>query len=468
MNFNIIAAVTKTLRGIGYENGLPWPRIKADMIFFRDLTKKTENPNKKNAVIMGRKTWDSLPKPLPGRKNIVISRSQSRLNNSHIIARSLDEAIRFCGNDIETTYVVGGRQIYEKAIKHKKCDKLYITEIDTEYHSDTFFPDIPRNYIITNSKKMTDGVELKTYKNVQDEDSEECQYLSLVDDILKRGEYKKGRNGNVYSLFGEQHLFDLNEGFPLLTTKKMFFKGISEELLFFLRGETDAAKLSEKGVKIWEKNTTREFLDSRGLKHYEVGDIGPMYGFQMRNFGSDYGGKYFNHIGMGYDQLWNLVDELKKNPNSRRLLMTTFDPSKIAESVLAPCHGLSIQFNVRNGNFLDCKMYQRSVDVALGYPFNISSYSLLVHLICHVSGYLPGKLTMTLGDTHIYENHVDHIKKQITRTPYKFPNLKIDKVFDHENASTGEKIDFLTNLKSEDFEIENYKFHPALKFEMVS
>ena len=363
--FKIICAMTEKTRGIGFKNQLPWPRLKDDMDFFTQMTTKTINPALSNAVIMGRNTWESIPekyRPLRDRLNIVIT---SKNINDIVCVNSLDQALDYCYNSklIENTFVIGGQQVYNDAINRFDCSKLLLTKIDGEYECDTFFPNIPIWMKLTNSNQVVcNNISLKfeTYNNIADPNSDELQYTHLLKDIMENGESKDGRNGKTLSIFGPQHTFDLQTGFPLLTTKKMFFDGIVKELIFFLRGETDANILSNQGVKIWNDNTTRQFLDSRGLTNYKIGDIGPMYGFNFRFFGAKYEGCDYNYEGKGYDQLWHLINSLCNDKNSRRHLMTTFNPAMVSQSVLAPCHGLTIQFNVRSTGELDCKMYQRS------------------------------------------------------------------------------------------------------------
>ena len=366
--FRIICAMTARTKGIGFENELPWPRIKEDMDFFSYTTTKTVGADRLNAVIMGRQTWESIPsrfRPLPNRLNVVITSKSVEANDRTVYVSSLDQALDYCYNStiVEDTYVIGGQRVYTDAINRPDCSKLLLTKINAEYECDRFFPNIPGWMRLSGARNvMSDGISLsfETYDNVADLESDELQYTALLKEIMDHGESKDGRNGNVLSIFGPQHTFDLRKGFPLLTTKKMFFDGIVNELLFFLRGDTDANILSSQGVKIWNENTTREFLDSRGLKHYRVGDIGPMYGFNFRFFGAPYEGCDADYTGKGYDQLWHLMNLLVNDKNSRRHLMTTFNPSTVSQSVLAPCHGLTIQFNVRANGELDCKMYQRS------------------------------------------------------------------------------------------------------------
>ena len=280
-------------------------------------------------------------------------------------------------------------------------------------------------------------------------------YLNLLQKILDDGVSKDDRTGiGTYSLFGEQLKFNLDGQFPLLTTKRVYWKGVAKELLWFIKGSTNSNELEDEGVRIWSGNTTREFLDNRGLSNYDIGDIGPMYGFQWRHFNAEYNGCKNNYTGKGIDQLNNIIQEIKENPNSRRLLMTAFNPSAVDESVLMPCHVL-VQFNVTNG-FLNCHMTQRSMDTFLGESFNIASYALLTYMIAHVTDLKPGTLIISGGDVHIYKNHIEQVKEQLSRKPYNFPTLVFNR-----------KVDSIDDFKFEDFEICDYKFHPTIKAPMA-
>lgn len=294
---------------------------------------------------------------------------------------------------------------------------------------------------------------------------EEQQYLDLLKNLIE-AQSKDDRTGvGTYSIFGHQMRFSLEDGtIPLLTTKKVFFRGVVEELLFFIRGERNTKKLEEKGVNIWKSNTSREFLDKRGLNLYDEGDMGPMYGVQWRDFGGatkrDYESQYSKDLSKvkGIDQLKYVFNEIKNNPNSRRILMTTLNPAEVDKGVLWPCHGIAVQFNVR-GDKLDCLWYQRSTDCGLGLPFNIASYAVLTHIMAKATNLKAGDLIFTSGDTHIYKNHIEPLKEQISRDPYPFPKLKINKdvlsIFDIEN------------LAFEDFEVIGYKHYPPIKMEMA-
>ena len=294
------------------------------------------------------------------------------------------------------------------------------------------------------------------------ENHEEQQYLNLIKNILENGTWEEGRNGKTKSIFGNMMRFSLKDGkIPILTTKKTAWKTCLKELLWFIRGDTDNKLLQEQGVHIWDGNTTREFLDSRGLTDYREGLIGPGYGFQWRHFGGDYdssaagvkeGGK------PGVDQLQQIIDALKDpaQRTSRRLIMTAWNPQQLDQMALPPCHILC-QFNVHDGNKLSCSMYQRSNDEACGTRFNIASYSFLTHLIAKHCGLEAYEFVYFKGNCHIYEEHVDGLKLQITREPYPFPTVSIKQVRENIN-------DYCVD----DFEIHNYQHHEPIKFQMVA
>ena len=239
---------------------------------------------------------------------------------------------------------------------------------------------------------------------------DEYSYLDLIKDLIYTGDYRKTRNGFTYSLFGKNLEFDIKDKFPLLTTKKVFFRGIIEELLFFLDGKTDSKILEAKGVNIWKPNTTPEFIKSRNL-NYQEGDMGPMYGFNWIHFGAKYNGCNSSYKNCGLNQLEQVIKLLRDDPMSRRILMTTYNPAVAEEGVLYPCHGIVIQFYVRtkdNINYVSCSMTQRSADIACGVPYNIASYAALVYIICNYLGenYKPDRLIINLGDVHLYEEHL--------------------------------------------------------------
>lgn len=287
---------------------------------------------------------------------------------------------------------------------------------------------------------------------------DENQYLNLIEDILKDGEEFVGRNGKTLAIFGGVMHFDLTENtIPLLTTKKLAYKTCLKELLWFIRGCTNNEELKKENVHIWDGNSSREFLDSRGLTENKEGDLGPIYGFQWRHFNAEYKDCDSNYDNEGIDQLENIIIKLK-NPetrNDRRLIMTAWNPCQLNKMALPPCHILC-QFNVTKNRYLSCSLYQRSGDVGLGVPFNIASYSYLTHLIAHHCDLEPLEFIYNLGNTHIYEDHVDGLNVQISKVPYEFPKICIKN-----------KYDDINEYKIEDFEIIDYLFHENIKLSMV-
>ena len=281
----------------------------------------------------------------------------------------------------------------------------------------------------------------------------EVGYLNLLREVLDNGALRNSRAGDTLSVFGRILKFNLNDEFPLLTTKRTFWRGIAEELLWFITGSTNANQLREKNIHIWDGNTTREFLDNLGLQHLPEGDLGELYGFQWRHFGAEYTNMNADYTGKGFDQLRDVINKIKNTPNDRRIMITALNPASVKNAVLAPCH-VMCQFNVANGK-LNSTLYQRSCDMFLGVPFNIASYALLTNLIAHSCGLKPGEFTHFLADTHIYTNHIEQVRTQLERTPYKFPTLEF--------MCDAKDIDDYT---MDDFKIVNYKCHPSIKAEM--
>lgn len=293
--------------------------------------------------------------------------------------------------------------------------------------------------------------------------NEEQKYLDLMQCILETGEARDDRTGvGTKSIFGTQLRFSLrNNTLPLLTTKKMFLKGIVEELLFFIRGETDTKKLEAKGVSIWKGNTSREFLDSRGLTYLPEGDMGKGYGFQWRKYGEDINEltlRWFINSTMGIDQLQTVIEGIRKDPFSRRHIITAWNPQQLHEMALPPCH-MTIQFYVGKNNELSCQFYMRSVDYFLGLPFNIASYALFTHIMARATGLQAKEVIFSGGDTHLYVTHLEAIKEQLQRKPYVFPQLKIKKIIT--------SVKDMEALTFEDFELINYQAHPAIKASMA-
>lgn len=290
------------------------------------------------------------------------------------------------------------------------------------------------------------------------------QYLDLCKKILKDGIKKEDRTGTgTYSIFGYQARYNLSEGFPLLTTKKVFLKGIIHELLWFISGSTNIKYLVDNNVHIWDDWAYKAYKNSNEFNGDDMkqfanhikslpandpfvlkwGELGPVYGRQWRNFNEE-----------GIDQLEILINQIKTNPNSRRLIISAWNPCEVDQMALPPCHSF-MQFYVINGK-LSCQLYQRSADVFLGVPFNIASYSLFTMMIAQVCNLEPGEFIHTMGDAHIYLNHIDQINLQLSREPKKLPIMKINK-----------NVKSIYDFKFEDFELEGYDPYPAIKGEVA-
>ncbi|KAH0342948.1 thymidylate synthase, partial [Aureobasidium melanogenum] len=305
---------------------------------------------------------------------------------------------------------------------------------------------------------------------------EEYQYLDLIRDILEEGEHRPDRTGTgTYSIFAPNQLrFRLSDKdtgkliLPLLTTKRVFLRAVIAELLWFVAGSTSSTPLTEQGIKIWDGNGSREYLDSVGLSHREVGDLGPVYGFQWRHFGAEYKDAKTDYTGQGVDQLAEVVHKLKNNPYDRRIILSAWNPADLKKMALPPCH-MFAQFYVsfpkdaptkadgsKRGT-LHSILYQRSCDMGLGVPFNIASYALLTHMLAKVCNLIPGTFTHTMGDAHVYCDHVDALKLQIERVPKEFPELVIEKS-DEDISIDGWKV--------EDFKVLGYDPHKGIAMKM--
>jgi len=309
---------------------------------------------------------------------------------------------------------------------------------------------------------INDSLVKKNITHDNTRNHEELQYLNLIQNILDNGCLEQGRNGNTKSIFGGSMRFSLKDGkIPILTTKKVAWKTCLKELLWFIRGETDNKILQRENVHIWDGNASKEFMKSAGLGHYPEGILGTIYGYQWRHFNAPYDvrtGNVLDENQPGIDQLQYIIDQLKNSEtrNSRRLIMTAWNPCQLNKMVLPPCH-MMCQFNVHDGNKLSCCMYQRSVDVPIGSPFNIASYSFLTHLLAKHCGLEAHEFIYFMGNCHIYEDHLECIKEQVERQPFEFPTLEI--VNKREN---------INDYVADDFKIIGYKSHEAIKMTMVA
>ncbi|KAG2703409.1 hypothetical protein I3843_06G127200 [Carya illinoinensis] len=459
--YQVVVSATREM-GIGKDGKLPW-NLPTDLKFFKDITTNTSDPGKKNAILMGRKTWESIPvekRPLPGRLNVVLTRSGSfdiATAENVLICGSLASALELLAAppyclSIEKVFVIGGGQILREALNAPSCDAIHITEIEASIECDIFLPTIDSSvfqpwhssfpvvennirYAFTtlvrvrssaveslrqNGDLVFDGnsdspkFEVKNFSFLPKmifERHEEYRYLRLVQEIISDGTLKDDRTGTgTLSKFGCQMRFNLRRSFPLLTTKKVFWRGVVEELLWFISGSTSAKVLQERGIHIWDGNASRVYLDGIGLIDREEGDLGPVYGFQWRHFGARYTDMHDDYSGQGFDQLLDIIHKIKNNPDDRRIILSAWNPSDLKLMALPPCHMFA----------------QRSADMGLGVPFNIASYALLTCMIAHVCDLIPGDFIHVFGDAHVYRTHVRPLQEQLQNPPRPFPILRIN------------------------------------------
>ena len=544
---NLVVAYTFGKQYIGNNGSIPW-QISEDMKHFKEITIPNSIEYPYSIVIMGRKTWDSLPvkrRPLSERINIVLSNDidyikKQNLNHDNKMLDSrtgtlfttwdmffnnqeyskIEELLlsKIPSNRQEyiiqafTYYVIGGAQIYNKAIE--MCNELGIsysinaTEIyltkeqeqmqtkdgtTLKYIGDTFFPKIDESAKITsvspfhksksednllyrfitydivskNKNKINNNSNSNSNSNINSKlfSTQENEYLSLMRTILEDGSSNDDRTGvGTLSIFGSMLKYNLRDTFPLCTTKRMFFRAIFEELMFYLSGKTDNKILQEKGIHVWDGNTTREFLDKRGLHHYEEGDMGQTYGFNFRHFGGEYKGCLTDYEtgsknSTGFDQLANVIHLIKTEPSSRRIIIDLWDCSTIHKAALPACL-CKYQFNVNvTKKELNLAIYLRSSDYFLANNWNSSCGALFVYLLCNTEGIdlSPGDLTVFIADAHLYKSHIEQVKINLEREPFPFPKLLIK----------GEKKKDITEFKFEDIELIGYKAHPNIKAEMA-
>jgi len=297
---------------------------------------------------------------------------------------------------------------------------------------------------------------LKENCTIENNYHEENQYINLINDIINDGDLSNGRNGNTYSIFGTIMQFSLENGkIPFLTTKKLAWKTCLKELLFFIRGDTNNKILNKENVHIWDGNSDPEYLKTRNLD-YTDGELGPIYGFQWRHFNAEYKDCNTDYKNCGIDQLNYIIEQLKNKEtrNSRRLILTAWNPCQLNEMALPPCHILC-QFNVKDDNKLSCHLYQRSGDVGLGVPFNIASYSMFTYIIAKHCDLIPHEFTYSLGNAHIYDDHVSELKTLLNRKPYEFPIFSV--INKHSD---------INDYTLDDFLLENYNFHDSIKLNM--
>lgn len=428
-------------------------------------------------VVMGRRTYESIPesrRPLKGRLNIVLTHNtKDKRSSSNLIWCDMSTLRSLYHNlQHEQMFIIGGTEVWREFLAEpdwcpthssSRVQNLYITQIDHDFDCDTKFPQFDSGYQITDySEWFTEPVKYRfiTYRSNSMIAGFEDNYLSLLTDITEHGKDRPDRTGTgTRALFGKQLRFDLRHSFPLLTTKFVSWKIVVEELLWFLRGDTNSQNLEERGVTIWRGNTRKEFLTQRHLS-YDEGDVGPMYGWVWRHAGAEYTDCKADYRGKGRDQLADVIDTLRKDPYSRRILMTTLDIGNVEKGCLWPCHGIALQFFVhesRGQKWLSGSMLMRSCDSALGLPYNIASYALLINIVAKLVDMHPYELIINMNDTHIYSDHIHQVGVQLNRDPYPFPKLVI---------SDCVKQKAVEDLTAEDFDLIGYVYHPLLKMKM--
>jgi len=505
--FSIIAAINNdALIGIKEEGKyyLPWPTVREDMNFFKAKTCETPS-DFMNAIIMGYNTWLSMPQVYKNntkRYNIIICRDHQTFTNgtNFYYIDNFDQALTHIETltNIHNIYVIGGSHIYDCALNHKQLDNIYITHINQSYPKNNaverliYFPIDHQafKYLIdysmltkvdesdikceqgfnlqyrflhykvtsTNFFNLIKDLKIPTIQTgnliMSNTNLDEYQYYHLIEHIIHNGKLKSSRNATTLSVFGYQLRYDLSKGFPLSTLKRVFWRGVVEELLWMLKGSTNVKDLQQKGIKIWDKNSSQEYLQKYGLP-YQEGDIGPGYGFQMRYAGADYIDCHTNYQGKGIDQLTNCINLINNDPSSRRIIIDLWNVKDIDKMALPPCHML-YQFSV-DQDVLNCHLYQRSWDVFLGW--NTSTAALLTHLLAHHCGLKPGILLHTITDVHIYKPHLDNgcIDELLKRTPRDPPKLSI------KNTHTN-----ITDYTFDDFVLENYYPYPSIQAEMIA
>jgi len=450
---NLIVARCKKNNGIGFEGGIPW-HLKKDLQYFKEKTSG-------GVVIMGRKTWESIPekfRPLNNRLNVILTRNSYSVSASEgvLVFDSLVNALESLDTDREI-FIIGGGELYTECMRvySDRIQRLYITDIYNDYECDTFF-DIDS----TNSNFKLDkvspfheenGIHFRFTELSRDgawENKEEMNYLQGLRDIYNHGELRENRTGiDTKSIFGMSWKYDLSDTFPLMTTKRMFVRGIFEELMFYLSGKTDNAILQEKGIHIWDGNTSREFLDNRALGRYKEGDMGETYGFNFRHFGAIYKGCEHDYTYQGYDQIDNVIRLIKHDPTSRRILITLWNPSTLHNATLPSCL-YQYQFYVDIARKkLNILLNMRSSDYFLANNWNVCTGAFLVHLICNLNGIdlTPGELTIMTGDTHIYSTHYKGVLENLERSPTPFPKLVVKR-----------QCDSLTDFTFSDIELIGY------------
>jgi thymidylate synthase len=448
--------------------GLDTNHLQTDLAYFKNQT--TQGSPYSNALIMGRKTYQTINKQLPNRHNYIVSTTITSINGC-FVCKSLEDALlnAFHNKDVQTIWICGGKQIYEEFMLRYNPTSIYVvlnknkslskSIFHTIMDTDLFFP--PDYTIIKSHLDNLRSVHL-LQQTPDDISSEESSYFSLGKNIIRNGFYQLDRTGvGTITQHGALLRFNLRNGlFPALTSRRVFIRGAIEEFLWMLRGETDITPLREKNIHIWDGNTSSDFISNRGL-HGVVPEhnIGTLYGYQIRNWNGDWQ-KWLHHKERtGTDQLASLIHNLKNNPTSRRHIISNYNVTQLDLGVLEPCHTL-YAFNVdTNTNELHSTLFMRSTDYCCGLVLNILHISFLTHLLCHMLGYKPGDFVYMGNNVHIYTNHIHQFLLQSFRKTSNFPSISFSKPI-----ST---ISDIESLQYNDVLIHNYKPNKPLKYTMA-
>ena len=509
-NYKLNLIFNRSIQGIIGINNTLFTGINEDFAHFKEQTLN-------KIVVMGYNTFTSLPGKNPinllgQRLNVVISNnhydmivdkiSESDEKLEILVYRTFEEfyntliegKVVFENEDynkVKDIFIIGGSHLYNHIYDNYKINAIYETISDVRISIDDYsrhrnkiiyfnrlidenrfykiysksssgIMNINTGYSIHNplggSNKINGTYKINIYQNKTDVNFQELEYLNLLKVIYDEGIHKDSRNSKVLSIFSPPQMrFDLRKGFPLLTTKRVPWKTVLKELLWFISGSTDNKVLQSKKVRIWDGNSSKGYLESRGLGDYSEGELGPIYGFQWRHFGAEYKGIDHDHKGEGVDQLKYVIDLIKKDPGSRRIILNSWNAKDLDRMALPPCH-VMVQFSVdTHEGCIDAKLTQRSGDMFLGIPFNIASYAYLLHIIGNITGYTPRFFIHDIGDAHIYDNHKEAIIRQIKNTTYEFPKLVIKR-----------KLNDIDDINETDFDIINYQNQGTIKADMIA
>lgn len=463
--FSIIVAVYYDKEGIGKDGKMPW-HIKEDLKYFKNMTTN-------GTIIMGVQTWKSLNcQPLDNRTSIIITHTPDEYKHQYTrqyFVNSLNAAL--CLNTPSPIFVIGGESVYREAINHRMCERLFLTRVRANHDSflsfDRFFPSdyIEYFYKVSNTSETLSAdsnwwYQFEQWKPFLSQNPEEDEYLDSIAQILGNPLVSNRTGVKTWSKFGVGLKYDLRDGrIPLQTTRKMWLRGIFEEFKWIISGSTDARQLASKGVKIWLPNSTRTFLDQRGLKHFQEGDIGATYGFSMRHFGAKYEGFNHDYTGKGYDQLVEVIRLLKEDKNSRRIVINLWDPESLNNTALPPCMFCYTFYYDEHNNELSLTLSQRSNDFITARSWNDTFGALMLITLANIADMKPGYLWSTITNAHIYENHYAAAITQISRLPRKYPKLVLKKKLNN--------LDDLLALEFKDLELVGYDPHPAIAVDMV-